>query len=99
VFLSWLLDIWLSLVLAGPVVPDVRRSLGLQVELVVAGLCPGQQHAFRDAGRVVTTEIECREDRAGLSRGGSRERIGLVSYLVILDSCMQAFGIVVRDVE
>lgn len=66
---------------------------------MVAGLCPGQQQASRDVDRVVPREMECRGVRAGLLRGSSRQRIGLVSYLVILDSCTKAFGIVFRGVN
>jgi hypothetical protein len=41
----------------------VGRSIGMQVELVglvITGLCPGQQQAYRDVCEVVAPEMECR---------------------------------------
>lgn len=76
-FLSWTSAIWLSLVLAGLVVPDGSRSLGLKIEL----FGPGWQQASKDAGRAggpwwvqasstagrdVEQKIECRGDRVFL---------------------------------
>lgn len=96
--------------LAGPVVPDGSRLLGLQadmvvpdvsislsVELVVAVLYPGEPQG--DTQGVVTREVECTGGRVGLPRAGGRQRIGLVSYLVTCDGCMQAFGIVVKSMN